>query len=68
MILLFTLSNAKVWLQIPSIKLWGDDDVVGDVDDDNEDEEEEYTMMTITTMIMVLVLIIMRVMIMIQRR
>ena len=43
------MSNAKVWLQIPSIKLWGDDDVVGDFDDDNEDEEEEYTMMMISS-------------------
>ena len=36
-------------MQILSIKLWGDDDVVGDVDDDNEDEEEEYTMMMISS-------------------
>ena len=43
------LHYIKVWLQIPSIKLWGDDDVVGDVDDDNEDEEEEYTMMMISS-------------------
>ena len=32
-----------------NIKLWGDDNVDGDIDDDNEDEEEENKMMMISS-------------------
>ena len=32
-----------------NIKLWGDDNVDGDIDDDNEDEEEENKMIMISS-------------------